>query len=58
MAAVVCLGEGLLDRLGPPGLDSAAAGVPTQDCLGGAPANAACGLARLGPDRQHHLEFR
>jgi fructokinase len=48
MAAVVCLGEGLLDRLGPPGLDPAAAGVPTQDCLGGAPANTACGLARLG----------
>tara|TARA_B100000700_G_C15050282_1_gene859894 strand:- start:2340 stop:3356 length:1017 start_codon:yes stop_codon:yes gene_type:complete len=43
---VVCLGEALLDRLGPIG------GAPSQskdvvDCLGGAPANVACGLARL-----------
>ncbi len=42
---VLCLGEALVDRLGPPGGDPASAGV---DCLGGAPANVACALARLG----------
>jgi len=44
---VVCLGEALIDRLGPPGGDP---GVdrPVDDRLGGAPANVACGLARLG----------
>ena len=44
---VVCLGEALVDRLGPlggnPALDQ-----PVDDRLGGAPANVACGLARLG----------
>ena len=44
---VVCLGEALIDRLGPPGGDPAIDG-PVDDRLGGAPANVACGLARLG----------
>ena len=46
---VICLGEALVDRLGPLGGDPAAA-IPDQcdDRLGGAPANVACGLARLG----------
>ena len=46
---VLCLGEALLDRLGPPGADPASA-APHQctDHLGGAPANVACALARLG----------
>ena len=46
---VICLGEALVDRLGPPGGDPATA-PPEQldDRLGGAPANVACGLARLG----------
>ncbi|WP_172820875.1 carbohydrate kinase [Cyanobium sp. NIES-981] len=46
---VLCLGEALVDRLGPPGGDPATAS-PDQidDRLGGAPANAACALARLG----------
>ena len=48
MAAVICLGEALLDRLGPPGADPAAADARCEDHLGGAPANVACGLARLG----------
>jgi fructokinase len=42
---VLCFGEALLDRLGAPGQDPAAGG---DDRLGGAPANVACGLARLG----------
>ena len=42
MTAVICLGEALIDRLEPWG------GHPGQDCLGGAPANVACALARLG----------
>ncbi|MEX1316476.1 MAG: carbohydrate kinase [Synechococcaceae cyanobacterium] len=42
---VLCLGEALVDRLGPPGGDPAGGG---DDCLGGAPANVACALARLG----------
>lgn len=42
MPAVVCLGEALIDRLEPWGDQ------PGQDCLGGAPANVACALARLG----------
>ena len=48
-AQVICLGEALVDRLGPPGGDPATA--PEQQCddrLGGAPANVACALARLG----------
>ena len=45
--SVVCLGEAILDRLGSPAAE------PTfdqhfDDCLGGAPANVACCLARLG----------
>jgi len=44
---VLCLGEALVDRLGPlsgdPATDS-----PGDDRLGGAPANGACALARLG----------
>ena len=46
---MVCLGEALIDRLGPPGGDPAL-DVPVDDRLGGAPANVACGLARLGSD--------
>ena len=45
--AVICLGEALIDRLGPPGGDPAC-DQPVDDRLGGAPANVACGLARLG----------
>jgi fructokinase len=44
---VVCLGEALIDRFGPPGGDPAE-DQPVDDRLGGAPANVACGLARLG----------
>ena len=44
---VVCLGEALVDRLGPPGGDPAV-DQPVDDRLGGAPANVACALARLG----------
>ena len=44
---VVCLGEALVDRLGPLGGDPAL-DRPVDDRLGGAPANVACGLARLG----------
>ena len=44
---VICLGEALVDRLGPPGGDPAS-DQPVDDHLGGAPANVACGLARLG----------
>ena len=42
MTAVICLGEALIDRLEPWGDQ------PGQDCLGGAPANVACALSRLG----------
>ena len=45
--AVICLGEALVDRLGPPGGDPAV-DQPVDDRLGGAPANVACALARLG----------
>ena len=44
---VICLGEALIDRLGPLGGDPAR-DQPVDDRLGGAPANVACGLARLG----------
>ncbi|MCP9826071.1 carbohydrate kinase [Synechococcus sp. EJ6-Ellesmere] len=44
---VLCFGEALVDRLGPPGGDPAT-DLPVDDCLGGAPANVACALARLG----------
>ena len=46
-SVVVCLGEALIDPLGPPGGDPAV-DRPADDRLGGAPANVACGLARLG----------
>ncbi len=46
---VICLGEALVDRLGPLGghqnMERS-----FKDCLGGAPANVACGLGRLGVD--------
>ena len=45
---VVCLGEALLDRLGPLGGDPALEPAGCLDRLGGAPANVACALARLG----------
>jgi len=46
---VLCLGEALVDRLGPLGGDPAtAAPAECDDRLGGAPANVACALARLG----------
>ena len=48
MVDVVCLGEALIDRLGPLGGDPAAVSAPCEDHLGGAPANVACALARLG----------
>ena len=44
---VLCFGEALVDRLGPPGGDPAGDG-SSEDRLGGAPANVACALARLG----------
>ncbi len=44
---VLCLGEALVDRLGPLGGDPAV-DQPVDDRLGGAPANVACALARLG----------
>ncbi len=46
---VICIGEALLDRLGPLGGDPKC-DKPVEDCLGGAPANVACGLANLGND--------
>ena len=46
---VLCLGEALVDRLGPLGGDpSTALAADCDDRLGGAPANVACALARLG----------
>ena len=46
---VLCLGEALVDRLGPLGGDPATAAPNScDDRLGGAPANVACALARLG----------
>jgi fructokinase len=48
---VLCFGEALVDRLGPPGGDPAGpatADHPVEDRLGGAPANVACALGRLG----------
>ena len=44
---VIALGEALIDRLGPPGGDPAC-DLPVIDCFGGAPANVACALSRLG----------
>jgi len=49
MVQVLCVGEALVDRLGPPGGDPATAPAEQlDDRLGGAPANVACALARLG----------
>lgn len=49
MAQVLCVGEALVDRLGPPGGDPATAPADQlDDRLGGAPANVACAVARLG----------
>ena len=44
---VIAFGEALIDRLGSPG-GGAALALPVTDCFGGAPANVACGLSRLG----------
>ncbi len=44
---VICFGEALIDRLGPLGGDPLV-DKPTEDCMGGAPANVACALGRLG----------
>ena len=44
---VISLGEALIDRLGPPGGDPSH-DKPVTDCFGGAPANVACALSRLG----------
>ncbi|TGG85811.1 MAG: carbohydrate kinase [Aphanocapsa feldmannii 288cV] len=48
MLNVLCFGEALVDRLGPPGGDPAGDRSSSQDVLGGAPANVACALAHLG----------
>ena len=45
--SVISLGEALIDRLGPPGGDPSC-DLPLTDCFGGAPANVACALSRLG----------
>lgn len=45
---VISLGEALVDRIAAPGVDPAAAAGAWEDRLGGAPANLACALARLG----------
>tara|TARA_Y100001968_G_scaffold202875_1_gene186257 strand:+ start:1934 stop:2935 length:1002 start_codon:yes stop_codon:yes gene_type:complete len=44
---VITFGEALIDRLGPPGGDPSF-DLPIVDCFGGAPANVACALGRLG----------
>ncbi len=44
---IICIGEALVDRLGPLG-GNPAIDKPVQNCLGGAPANVSCGLAKLG----------
>ena len=46
---VIALGEAVIDRLGPPGGDPSF-DLPVTDCFGGAPANVACALSRLGVD--------
>ena len=47
VSSVIAFGEALIDRLGPLGGDPSF-DLPVSDCFGGAPANVACGLARLG----------
>jgi len=44
---VIAIGEALIDRLGPLGGDPYF-DLPVTDCFGGAPANVACALSRLG----------
>ena len=44
---VIAIGEALIDRLGPLGGDPSY-DLPVTDCFGGAPANVACALSRLG----------
>ncbi len=46
---VITMGEAVIDRLGPPGGDPSV-DLPVKDCFGGAPANVACALSRLGVD--------
>ena len=46
---VIAIGEALIDRLGPLGGDPSV-DLPVTDCFGGAPANVACALSRLGVD--------
>ena len=46
---VICIGEALVDRLGTPG-GNPALDKDFDDLLGGAPANVACGLSKLGVD--------
>ena len=48
-SSVIAIGEALIDRLGPPGGDPLV-DLPVTDCFGGAPANVACALGRLGVD--------
>ncbi len=47
---IICLGEALVDRLGPLGVDPLQVNNDEDllDCFGGAPANVACALAKLG----------
>ena len=45
--SVISIGEALIDRLGPPG-GHPSSDLPVTDCFGGAPANVACALGRLG----------
>ena len=45
--SVIAIGEALIDRLGPLGGDPCF-DLPVTDCFGGAPANVACALSRLG----------
>tara|TARA_B100000945_G_scaffold168292_1_gene134976 strand:- start:244 stop:1260 length:1017 start_codon:yes stop_codon:yes gene_type:complete len=47
VGSVIAIGEALIDRLGPPG-GNPSFDLPVKDCLGGAPANVACALSRLG----------
>tara|TARA_B100001250_G_C19654926_1_gene724410 strand:- start:5 stop:1012 length:1008 start_codon:yes stop_codon:yes gene_type:complete len=46
---VICMGEALVDRLGPLGGDPLLS-KPVHDCFGGAPANVACALGKLDVD--------
>ena len=47
LPTVISIGEALIDRLGPPGGDPSLVN-SVKDCFGGAPANVACALGRLG----------